>query len=433
MDGCPVGHSLSGPYRFRVMGPVHPLAAALACALAAAAPAAARALPPLPHGWPSHRFEVGLADAPGGAAALRHEAPFGFRYQYLAGGVNTGQGWSTWNANGTFVTRYVNESAARRITPVFSYYMVRQSAPGKDVGDELKADLGNLDNASTMRSLMADLKLFFQRAGATKRRAILHLEPDLWGYVEQAAKGNDASSVPALVSAAGLPELAGLPDTAAGFAQAVKRLRDRYAPKVLLAYHLSVWGTKMDIALSDPPPAQVRALGLKAAAFYRSLHTRFDLTFAEFSDRDAGFKQKIYGDGGASWWNAADFARNVHFLSTYSRAAHQRIAMWQIPLGNTEMRAENNTWGHFQDNRVQWLLGAHSARHLSAYRKAGVIAFLFGGGADGTTCACDAQHDGITNPPAINGNDRMSLNADDDGGLFRELAQRFYKHRRPRV
>jgi hypothetical protein len=394
---------------------------------------AAQALPPLPHHWPSRRLELGLTDSPGGAAALRREAPFGFRYQYLAGGVNTGQGWSTWNPNGSFVTRYIHESAAQHITPVFSYYMVRQSLPGRDVGDELRADLGNLDDAGTMKALLSDLKLFFQRAGATGRTVVLHVEPDLWGYVEQGSRGEDASTVPALVSAAGMPELAGLPDTAAGLAQAVKRLRDRYAPHVLLAYHLSVWGTKVDIALSDPPPAQVRALGLKAASFYRSLGTHFDLTFAEFSDRDAGFKQKIYGDGGASWWTAADFARNVHFLSTYSRAAHQRIAMWQIPLGNREMRAESNTWGHFQDNRVEWLLGTHSARHLKAYRRAGVIAFLFGGGADGTTCACDPQHDGITNPPAIDGNNRMSLSADDDGGLFRELARRFYAHRRPQV
>src|SRR5689334_11905879 len=205
-----------------------------ACGLLAfsAAPAAAHALPPLPHRWPSHRLELGLANSPGGAGGLRREARFGFRYQYLAGGVNTGQGWATWNPNGTFVTRYIRESAAHHITPVFSYYMVRQSAPGNGVGDELQADLGNLDNAATMHALLGDLKLFFERAGATRRRAVLHLEPDLWGYVEQAARGDNASTVPALVSAAGMRELRGLPDTAAGFAQAVKRLRDRYAPRV---------------------------------------------------------------------------------------------------------------------------------------------------------------------------------------------------------
>jgi hypothetical protein len=67
------------------------------------------------------------------------------------------------------------------------------------------------------------------------------------------------------------------------------------------------------------------------------------------------------------------------------------------------------------------------------YRAAGVIAFMFGGGAGGTTCACDAQHDGITNPPAIDGNSRVSLSSDDDGGLFHRLARHFYKLRPPRL
>src|SRR5260221_1603975 len=76
------------------------------------------------------RIQLGLANEPGGAAALRKVAPFGYRYQYLAGGVNTGNGWSTWNENGTFVTRYIDESVKAHITPVFSYYMIRQSLPG---------------------------------------------------------------------------------------------------------------------------------------------------------------------------------------------------------------------------------------------------------------------------------------------------------------
>ena len=57
---------------------------------------------------------------------------------------------------------------------------------------------------------------------------------------------------------------------------------------------------------------------------------------------------------------------------------------------------------------------------------AGVIAFMFGRGADGVTCACDANGDGITNPAAINGNTRLSLSADDDGGFFRERTNNYY-------
>jgi hypothetical protein len=56
-------------------------------------------LPPLPARWPT-TLQLGTADAPGDAPALRRSAPFGFRYQYLAGGANTGQGWSTWNPDG---------------------------------------------------------------------------------------------------------------------------------------------------------------------------------------------------------------------------------------------------------------------------------------------------------------------------------------------
>ncbi|HEY0631035.1 MAG TPA: hypothetical protein VGC98_03185, partial [Thermoleophilaceae bacterium] len=184
----------------------------------------------------------------------------------------------------------------------------------------------------------------------------------------------------------------------------------------------------VDIALQNPPDKQVDALARRAARFYRSLGAHFDMTFAEFDDRDSGFNQFVYGDGGASWWNAADFRRDVRFDRGYARAAHQPLVKWQIPLGNTLMRAMDDSWGHHRDNRVQWLLGGSGDRkHLRAYRDAGITALLFGGGADGTTCACDARGDGVTDPPPTQGNTRASLSADDDGGYFRDRVRRYYK------
>src|SRR5438034_1833397 len=195
---------------------------------------------------------LGLASQPGGAASMRRHAPFGYRYQYLAGGVNTGNGWATWNENGTFVTRYVDESAKARITPVFTYYMIRQSLPGANEGDELKADIGNLRNASTMKAYWADLTLFFKRAGSTHRRVILHVEPDMWGYLEQAGDVRLARAV----------------------AKHVLRLRNRLARNVVLGYQLSDWGTKVDLSIQNPSPAETDRLASKAAAFYKSLRTR---------------------------------------------------------------------------------------------------------------------------------------------------------------
>jgi hypothetical protein len=357
--------------------------------------------------------------------------------------VNTGNGWANWNTNGDFARFYIQDSAASGIIPVFTYYMLLQSTPGG--GSESNADLTNLNNTATMTAYYNDLKLFFQKAGAFHgQMVVLHVEPDLWGYVEQASTNGDAASVAAKVSETGLTELAGLPSNVSGFARAVLKLRDAYAPNVVVAYHISVWGTGVDIAISNPPDATVDALAARAASFYKSLGANFDLTFGEFSDRDSGFYQYVYGDGGQSWWDAEDFRRSVRFLGGFSTATSKRIVMWQIPLGDTRMRSQNNTTGHYQDNRPEWLLDEPARTHLAAYRDAGVVAFLFGGGAGGTTCACDGQGDGVTNPAAINGNSYVAANgsgtpsfngttlttpyaADDDGGFFRWKAWQYYQ------
>jgi hypothetical protein len=155
---------------------------------------------------------------------------------------------------------------------------------------------------------------------------------------------------------------------------------------------------------------------------------RFDIAFGEFSDRDAGFYQVVQGNS-KLWFRPADFRRHLLYMKTFVRAAKLRMVIWQIPYGNTIMRAENNSWNHYQDNRVQWLLGDSVRAHLRDYAKAGVVAFLFGRGADGPTCACDAAKDGITNPAPINGNTRRSYSADDDGGYFRVQAKNYYRHK----
>jgi hypothetical protein len=356
-----------------------------------ASPAAAK-LPPLPHGWPK-TLQIGLADSPGGAAALRASAPFGFRYQYLAGGVNTGHGWATWNPGGTFASMYVRDSWAHKTVPVLTYYMLLQSNPAG--GDEAKVDLAHLRDAQLMQAYWTDVRLLFQRVRGTQP-VVVHVEPDLWGYIEQA-------NAVALGSA---------------FAQQWVKLRNELAPNVILAYHMSGWGTKHDIVYEDPPDATVRAYAAESARFYRSLHAKFDVSFEDFSDRDAGFYEKIQGNPN-TWFTPADFHRHLLYGSTFVQLAGIRMAAWQIPLGNTLMQAMDDTWGHYQDNRVQWLLGDGARAHLRAYVNAGYVGFLFGGGADGTTCACDGQHDGVTNPAPIGGNTVASLSADDDGGYFR--------------
>ena len=97
-----------------------------------------------------------------------------------------------------------------------------------------------------------------------------------------------------------------------------------------------------------------------------------------------------------------------------------------MPLGNTVYRTLDNSDGHYQDNRVEWLLGEESRKHLSAYADAGVIALLFGRGALLQTSPADYAGDGVTNPEPINGNTAIATSTDDDGGYFRVMAAEYY-------
>jgi hypothetical protein len=391
----------------------------------------AASLPPLPSGWPA-TFQLGMSDDQiGGAAVNASTAPFGFRYKYLVGNAMAWN-WLNWGSNsggpGGFVTDYIRQSTGSHMLPIFTWYMITGTAPS------------GINNLSTsvpgMTAYYQNLIAFLKLAAAfPSQKIVLHVEPDLWGYIEQGLSQAtpDASLKPANVSNTGLPDLAGLPNNAAGFAQAFIRLRGIYAPNVILAYHVSIWGSNDDIIYSRPADSRVIADASRVAAFYTSLHARFDISFAEFRDRDAGFYEFQLHDA-HTWYCPADFHRHELFMSTFSSASNLRLALWQIPYGNDLMRAENNTWDQYQDNKVEVLLGDRTRALLNQYLQAGVVALLFGRGAAGNSGPGDPDHDGIDNPAPIatthcgvtTTNDRPSLNADDDGGYFREQAKTFY-------
>jgi hypothetical protein len=332
----------------------------------------------LPLGWPHHLL-LGVTDSPGDAAHLARQAHVDARYQYLSGGVNTGHGWATWNPNGTFASLYVRESIAAHQIPVFSYYQLLQSTPSTGASEEQR-DLSNLRNPATMRAYWADYELLLRRvaASAGAQLVVIHIEPDLWGYLEQAHAG-------ALARA---------------FAQKLVTLRNHLAPHVKLAWHLSVWGTDEDPTYSKPSLAHMDALAARSAAFYASLHARFDLVFNDVTDRDAGFYAKVLNNPKTAW-GPADFRRLDAYLAGFTRRTHTPVVLWQLPLGDTHL---NDTWGHYRDNRLQWWLDDPSGAHLRATRNAGVIGLLFGGGATGTT------------------------SDQSDGGFFYRLARRYEAH-----
>ena len=111
---------------------------------------------------------------------------------------------------------------------------------------------------------------------------------------------------------------------------------------------------------------------------------------------------------------------------------NKRALLWQVPNGNRVYLSENNTDGHYQDNRAEYLFA-----HIQELAATGVIGLLFGSGNGGSTVQWDGKRDGVTNPSSFCSADGMSSGQvcnthpstypDDDGGYLRITAATYYQ------
>lgn len=396
--------------------------------------------PPVPAGIPSH-FSFGLMNSPGDIGLMndmrsRNGTAWDFRYQYLAGGVNTGHGWETWNQpSGAFATSYVQESANNHYIPAFVYYEMLQSTGTCDSCIESQRDLTNLNTPTVMASYFANWRLLMQKLGAFGRPALVIVEPDLWGFMQQSAPvaGTSAAAIPASVASSGDADSAHYPNTAQGYAWALLHIRDRYAPNAVLALHVSNWSTGADIDSSTVPTLDADQTARNTAAFLATAGlngnpagiSTWDILSNDVADHDSG--------QGVAWWDRTNqefpnFTRYLAFAHTLSQQTKRWILLWQVPEGNQFFATENNTQHHTQDNRAEYILG-----HVADFAQAGIAGVLFGPGNNGTMVD-DASHDGVTNPPPIASyqcehcNTHLSIYPDDDGGYLRLFVGAYYRH-----
>jgi len=330
------------------------------------------------------------------------------RYQHL------GSNWTQWNANGAFVTMYLQESQNLGVLPVFTYYGMLKSSPAKLEPGAVAAEIQkNCRDAKTMRRYFENLLLLMQLAGAHKKPVILHVEPGVWARFLTAPEfgPNTLDQIPVMVKSTGIPELEGLNDTAASFGRAFGVLRDRFAPNILLAWHVS----KVD---GLTPEVAAEAL-LRCGAW--------DLLFTDVGDRDSGYKEARGATD--AWWKEADFTAFRDWGKQVYARTGLPLMIWRIPLGNTYMAACNNTPWHFMDNRAEyWLEKYPSNLHIAEWADAGFIGLLFGGGTVECTVHKDNARDGVTNPAPVPGNKgETSEFPDDDGGYLRLRAGAYYQ------
>jgi hypothetical protein len=316
--------------------------------------------------------------------------------------------------------------------------------------------LTHLNDPKLMAAYFTDFATLMKRLGPNSSdgvrgfggTVVVHVEPDLSGYAEQAALnpggcyhycrgvGNDPALVEAAVARTGLRAVASYPDTYGGFNSALLHLRDQYAPNVLLAFHMSPWATGKDISRSSDPDLDAAAAGAEAGAFAAdsgvarasSRTSIYDLVFTDVADRDA----QVSG----AWWDPTNrkfpnFARWEMYVSSGSAIFKKPVVAWQVPFGNEWFRTENGSYDHTRDNRIEYLFS-----HPDELVRSGIVAVIYGRGQGGSTTNSDSAGDGVTNPPPVCSSEQtirscsthMSIWPDDDGGYLRIHAAAYYAH-----
>jgi hypothetical protein len=285
----------------------------------------------------------------------------------------------------------MKECDQQNTIPVLQFY-VMNGEPGGGEGEFYN----KTKNPQTMAEYFNEFKILLERVKEFGKPVILLIEADGFSFLQSQTGSNpDAYSA---IADSGLVELADLPNSAAGWGLAFLKLRQSVgAGNALLGMHISAWASGKDISYSVTDPIQpevdkvynfLAPLGLAQ----NQTGDTYDLLVSDPSDRDADFYKVTYGHD--SWWDASDsapiesksFNRYAEWLRLWNVKAQKRWVLWQIPLGNSN---NLNVWNSgnpsegYRDNRTEYFFGPQRDAHLAKWVDCGVIALLFGAGAQG--------------------------------------------------
>jgi len=336
------------------------------------------------------------------ADATANQAPFEVRYLYLAGGLfdsdepcascasgctaggvscsnAVGCGWWgcwQWDQDppGKYVADFVAKTGkatyagkAHPQIPMITYYenLHGSGAP------EGTAQVGAMNDPAFLHRYFGDFRLVLKKIGA--KQALVHIEPDLWGYVQHA--GPDPHAMPAPVAAANPTDCSGQESSVAGVARCLVAMTRKYAPNAKVGLHASAWATKIDVLMNTNPSLDVKGEGEKLGGVLLELGAgEGDFGAADMSDRDAGFYEQ---QGRNSWWDSTNaklpnFRQAFTWAKAVSDTVGKPIVWWQIPVGNMQ---GDDTANHYRDNRVDYLFA-----HLDEVVAANGAGLFFGAG-----------------------------------------------------
>jgi len=286
-------------------------------------------------------------------------------YRYLVGYGS--DGWRGWNSpDGDYSRKVMDEAKMFGSVPMFTYYQIA-----------LELEWGNNEiEQSKLMQYLADLKLMFQYMGKFGKPAMVQLEPDFFGYLQQ--RYPDPSKLKANIQ--GFADCQSFPNTAPGLMRCIVNMGHKTAPKVKIGYHASQWGDWYD---ETDKNADVEKHARSVADFLLSMGAaETDFVTMEVLDRDAGYYEAT-SDRKEYWDESNRTLPNFHAFFRWAKAVHDRIKLpilyWQLPLG-VPSNTPGGTPKHYRDNRVKYFFN-----HPEEVAATGAFGMVFGRGEDTQT------------------------------------------------
>jgi hypothetical protein len=295
------------------------------------------------------------------------------RYTYLVGNADPGSSWTKWNSpDGEFAAIAARTADQRGAIPMFDMYEFAADGDG---------NFAIVNDATFMQRYWADLQLLADKLKAFNKPAIVHIEPDFWGYAQANATGGDPTKFAAKVKIA--PTCSDLADDLTGLARCAIRIFRTTSPKAVVGLHASQWAAYD--AKGKPDGAAVGRFLAQVAG------GQADYVATDPLDRDAGcFEAKPAefdcgrGDTTGWYWDetnttSPNFKDYLAWSKAMRDAAGVPMMWWQTPLG-VPSSSPGGTANKYRDNRVRYLFS-----HVREFIEAGGFAACFGAGAKGQT------------------------------------------------
>jgi hypothetical protein len=352
---------------------------------------------------------------------------------------NTQNGASWYNgfaggaASTTWAAGWMQGIVADGYIPGVQYYELQNDySPSTSDGANVLMGQKRLQSASTMNDYFSKVKIFLQAAKTVSPSpVIMIIEGDTFAYIEH--QSNNDPTTPAAIASSGLPELAGLPDTVAGFGLAFLALRKSVgATNVVMGPDLPSYVSIGGDFLNYNPTADLQTqvdyqftsffshFGVGAAA--NVVGAQFDFVASCPASADTAL-YAADGDTGRSWdasdsasINSESFNRYAEWLRLFHVASQTPWLIWQIPMGNSNSPNVPNAEGKwagpysgitvpagctsssqtgcpsgYKDNRPEYFFaaGPGNTAHLQKFATSGVFGLFFGAGTGGASDQSD--------------------------------------------